>query len=195
MKLSSIVALLSTVSWVSCVPFSSLRASRESPDVSLNIDHPVSESLETMQPRLEHALMINKTQYAEDLIEEMERFKDAVVRKMQFQLAEALAQAKLAGITSEEELHQIANEIKQKWDHLIRVEIKQWSEKELKAWAQKTEKAWVGVETPVVDKIRQFLDFLESHTPGRESTSYDVALVNMLRAILTHCSTDAKYNP
>ena len=176
MKLSGITVLFAAITLVSGVPFSSLRASRESPDVSLNIDHPVSESLEAMQPRLEHALMINGTHYAEDLIEEMERFKDAILRKMQLQLAEALAQAKIAGITSKEELEKIANGVKQKWDHLIRVEVKEWSENELKAWAQKAERAWVGVEAPVVDKIRKFLDFLDSHTPGRGSSVYVVLL-------------------
>ncbi len=138
-----------------------------------------------MQPRLENALMINGTDIAEDLIDQIERFKDSLVEKMRLQLAEALAQAKLAGITSQEELSKIVQEVQQKWDHLIRVEVKRWSETELKAWVKRAESAWVGDEGPVVDKIRTFLDKLDKHAPSRGG-SY-VPLIECKSARLNTC--------
>lgn len=174
MKFSAFAMLVATVS---AAPFSfSLFASAPvDPLSTLNatIDSKISETMHSIEPQLERILMINGTQFATDLVAEFDHFRDVIVKKVQTEVAEAIAGAKSAGVPlSMEDMMKLVDALHDQLDHLVQVEVKDWSEKELKAWAQKAEKAWVGIERPVVDKIRQFLDFVKRHSPGRGSSAY-----------------------
>ncbi len=136
--------------------------------MNATIDSKMTEGLNLIESQLEHTLMINGTDYAKELVTEFDHFKEAIVKKIQETVAEAAAGAKAKGIPlSQEEVMKLMDALHDELDLVIKVQVKDWSEKELKEWAGKAQKAWLNVEAPVVDNIRRLLDFLDRHTPGR----------------------------